>query len=100
MARRILLSRAGGGGISSVPFHPAPSVGHELGVMFGGIAAMVIGECLLLQRFWVFARRAVCLKGEPGRARAGNSSWRDFTNMYRRVTVLHMVALESEKRVG
>lgn len=42
-----LLRRAGGGGgDSQLPEEevPPPSVGHEIGVMFGGFGAMLIGE--------------------------------------------------------
>lgn len=39
----IVLPRGGGGGGSDIPFTPAPSVGHEIGIMFGGIGAMLLG---------------------------------------------------------
>lgn len=37
-----LLARAGGGS-SEVPYHPPPSIGHEIGVIFGGIGSMILG---------------------------------------------------------
>lgn len=41
-----LFPRAGGGGGSSNAggFVPSPGLGHELGVMFGGIGAMLLGR--------------------------------------------------------
>ncbi|KAF2739565.1 hypothetical protein EJ04DRAFT_559903 [Polyplosphaeria fusca] len=46
-----LFRRAGGGGASTVPYHPPPSVGHEIGVMFGGFGAMILGA-LLFYLWW------------------------------------------------
>lgn len=40
----ILFPRSGGGGGSEIEYHPAPSVGHEIGVMFGGMGAMLVGK--------------------------------------------------------
>ncbi|KAF2102210.1 hypothetical protein NA57DRAFT_73641 [Rhizodiscina lignyota] len=45
-----LRRRSGGGGGVDVPYNPPPSVGHEIGVMFGGIAAFLISSIL----FWVW----------------------------------------------
>ncbi|KAJ9667821.1 hypothetical protein H2201_002007 [Coniosporium apollinis] len=49
MAQHHILSpRAGGGGGAADPaaYVPPPSIGHEIGVMCGGIGAMVIGAAL------------------------------------------------------
>lgn len=49
--KRDLHRRAGGGGggAEGIGYVPPPSVGHEIGVMFGGIGLMLLG------------RSAVCL---------------------------------------
>lgn len=46
----MILPRAGGGS-SEVPYHPPPSVGHEIGVIFGGIGSMLLGA-LLFYLWW------------------------------------------------
>lgn len=40
-----LFKRAGGGGggAEGIVYIPPPSIGHEIGVMFGGIGAMILG---------------------------------------------------------
>lgn len=45
-----LFKRAGGGGggEEGIIYIPAPSTGHEIGVMFGGIGTMLLGMLL----FW------------------------------------------------
>ncbi|KAF2240605.1 hypothetical protein BU26DRAFT_525836 [Trematosphaeria pertusa] len=65
--RHIILPRSGGGGSSSIPYHPPPSIGHEIGVMFGGIGAMVVGA-LLFYVWWHFSL-ARELKKEEDRVR-------------------------------
>lgn len=45
-----ILRRAGGGS-SEVPYHPPPSIGHEIGVIFGGIGSMIVGA-LLFYLWW------------------------------------------------
>ncbi|GME51922.1 hypothetical protein GTA08_BOTSDO10915 [Neofusicoccum parvum] len=48
--KRDLHRRAGGGGggAEGIGYVPPPSVGHEIGVMFGGIGLMLLGMLL----FW------------------------------------------------
>lgn len=54
------------GGRSHIPYHPPPSIGHEIGVMFAGFATMVIGMyiffsslCLHLYVFAVVNARCI-----------------------------------------
>ncbi|KAF2269125.1 hypothetical protein CC78DRAFT_303799 [Lojkania enalia] len=60
-----LLRRAGGGGGSDVPYHPPPSVGHEIGVMFGGFGAMLVGAILFY--LWWRVKLAKDIKTEEER---------------------------------
>ncbi|KAL1634481.1 hypothetical protein SLS58_010634 [Diplodia intermedia] len=39
---------SGGGGEEGIAYVPPPSIGHEIGVMFGGIGAMILGMLLFL----------------------------------------------------
>lgn len=45
---RNLFKRSGssGGGAEGIIYIPPPSIGHEIGVMFGGIGAMLLGRPL------------------------------------------------------
>ncbi|OJD30504.1 uncharacterized protein BKCO1_5900075 [Diplodia corticola] len=53
----------GGGGEEGIGYVPAPSIGHEIGVMFGGIGAMILGMLLFLA-WW-----RIHLKHEEARER-------------------------------
>ncbi|KKY26394.1 hypothetical protein UCDDS831_g01469 [Diplodia seriata] len=39
---------SGGGGEEGIGYVPPPSIGHEIGVMFGGIGVMILGMLLFL----------------------------------------------------
>ncbi|KAB2572105.1 hypothetical protein BFW01_g5228 [Lasiodiplodia theobromae] len=53
-----LFKRAGGGGggAEGIVYIPPPSIGHEIGVMFGGIGAMILGMLLFLAWWRVYLK--------------------------------------------
>ncbi|KAF2195087.1 hypothetical protein K469DRAFT_648665 [Zopfia rhizophila CBS 207.26] len=62
-----IFPRAGGGGGSSKPYMAPPSVGHEIGVMFGGIATMLLGAIVFY--IWWRLKLARDIKLEEDRIR-------------------------------
>ncbi|ORY01035.1 hypothetical protein BCR34DRAFT_575228 [Clohesyomyces aquaticus] len=62
-----LFPRSGGGGGSQTPYHPAPSVGHEIGIICGGVGSMLVGA-LLFYTWWRF-KLARDIRSEDDRVR-------------------------------
>ena len=55
----------GGGGGTGRPFHEGPGVGHELGIMFGGIGAFIIGNLTLLMHKYSTRVADCCYRQRP-----------------------------------